>query len=454
MRQELIFRNVARLVDLPKYSPKEKQLWTVEETQKFMDTAKEHPWYFAYVLIFTYGMRRGEALGLRWSDIDFKRELMYIRQQIQMVDGKLQALPVKTRLDAPPVSLLSTSVLRSQRALANTRLLGAIASENCIRIHRGFKVYRLAGTYPASLDLNAPDAGLYYFPQAESQGSLGACSAFATTYYAYTYEVARHKGWSTRLPNESVVFSGPKELYAVWMFYQDMVKYGNTYSGSVIPSTAFPDGTEMFITPWTHMFSMADLDNSVGGSLIDYDISFMLGGSAQQPKDENGDPMEVTVRLSIPSWFVGNTDRLIITHNGVTIDTKVIGPIEGIYFLEFKTNHFSVYSIEYAVADDDSGGDSGGGKPGAVRGPATVDYRGSIQLASEGATGWKVTAGGSYVSVDNSGKVTSKRSFIKTGSATIVATNAQGESVPFKVKVKPTFVQWLLIIFLFGWIWM
>ena len=97
MRQELIFRNVARLVDLPKYSPKEKQLWTVEETQKFMNVAKDHQWYFAYVLIFTYGMRRGEALGLRWSDVDFKREVFCIRQQILTVDNKLQALPVKTK---------------------------------------------------------------------------------------------------------------------------------------------------------------------------------------------------------------------------------------------------------------------------------------------------------------------------------------------------------------------
>ena len=97
MRQELIFRNVARLVDLPAYTPKEKQLWTVEETRKFMDTAQHHPWYFAYVLIFTYGMRRGEALGLRWSDIDFKHDTFRVRQQIQNLDERLQALPVKTK---------------------------------------------------------------------------------------------------------------------------------------------------------------------------------------------------------------------------------------------------------------------------------------------------------------------------------------------------------------------
>jgi len=99
MRQELLFRNVAmaRLLDLPEYSPKEKQLWTIEETRKFLDTAKSHPWFFAYMLIFTYGMRCGEALGLRWSDIDFQNETFRIRQQIQVVNGKLTAVAVKTK---------------------------------------------------------------------------------------------------------------------------------------------------------------------------------------------------------------------------------------------------------------------------------------------------------------------------------------------------------------------
>jgi len=99
MREELIFRNVAseRMIELPKYDPKEKYLWSIEETRQFMAVAKNHPWHFAFVLIFTYGMRRGEALGLRWSDIDFNRETFRIRQQIQQMDNQLQALPVKTR---------------------------------------------------------------------------------------------------------------------------------------------------------------------------------------------------------------------------------------------------------------------------------------------------------------------------------------------------------------------
>lgn len=82
----------------------------------------------------------------------------------------------------------------------------------------------------------------------------------------------------------------------------------------------------------------------------------------------------------------------------------------------------------------------------------TVDYVGSKQLS---VTGGNITwsGGNNYVSVDQAGKITSRKNFIKTGSAIIRASNSAGY-VDFNVKVKPTFVQWLLIIFLFGWIWM
>ena len=57
MRQEIVFRNVARLVDLPEYRPKQKQLWTVEETQKFLSIAKGHRWYAGYLMMLNYGLR-------------------------------------------------------------------------------------------------------------------------------------------------------------------------------------------------------------------------------------------------------------------------------------------------------------------------------------------------------------------------------------------------------------
>ena len=93
---ELVSRNVAQLVKRPKYTPKKTVIWTVEQAALFLRIAKDHPKYIAFLLILVYGLRRGEALGLRWSDIDFDDNRIDIRQQIGRINGKLQAREVKT----------------------------------------------------------------------------------------------------------------------------------------------------------------------------------------------------------------------------------------------------------------------------------------------------------------------------------------------------------------------
>jgi integrase len=57
------------------------------------------------VLIF-YGMRRGEALGLRWEDIDFDAGTIWVRLQLQRIRGQLLLAPVKTRASERGLPLL------------------------------------------------------------------------------------------------------------------------------------------------------------------------------------------------------------------------------------------------------------------------------------------------------------------------------------------------------------
>ena len=64
MRDELIFRNVARLVELPKYKPKSKIIWTVEQQLSFLTVSKNHNWYVGFLIGLLYGVREGEVLGL------------------------------------------------------------------------------------------------------------------------------------------------------------------------------------------------------------------------------------------------------------------------------------------------------------------------------------------------------------------------------------------------------
>jgi integrase len=107
MREEIINRNVAQLVEKPRYVPKETLIWTAEQAAQFLRSAKGRPYYIAFLLFLTYGMRRGEVLGLRWCDIDFNSGLIHVRQQINRIDGKLTARVLKTANSCRTLPLVS-----------------------------------------------------------------------------------------------------------------------------------------------------------------------------------------------------------------------------------------------------------------------------------------------------------------------------------------------------------
>jgi integrase len=113
VREELLVRNVARLVELPKWERGDIQPWTADEAKHFLKAAETDPLYPAFLLLVIYGLRRGEVLGVRWSDIDLRQGVLHVRQQVQRIGGDLQALPLKTksgRRDLPLVPLLTRSL--------------------------------------------------------------------------------------------------------------------------------------------------------------------------------------------------------------------------------------------------------------------------------------------------------------------------------------------------------
>ncbi|MCL2779998.1 MAG: site-specific integrase [Actinomycetia bacterium] len=106
MRREIVFRNVARLVELPGYTPKPVTIWTPEQTRQFLAAAASHQWYVAYYLTRVYGLREGEALGLRWCDVDFGKNEFRVRQQVQRAGGELRVGKVKTKAGERPLPLV------------------------------------------------------------------------------------------------------------------------------------------------------------------------------------------------------------------------------------------------------------------------------------------------------------------------------------------------------------
>ncbi|MFI5746561.1 tyrosine-type recombinase/integrase [Streptomyces sp. NPDC051644] len=122
-REELVSRNVARLVELPSIQGREVKPWTIYEAGKFLVAAKPYRLYAAFLLLLIYGLRRGEVLGLRWEDLDYERSEIHIRQQLTRVGKQLIHGPLKTKASNRDLPMLTpiASALNEHRAEQTAR---------------------------------------------------------------------------------------------------------------------------------------------------------------------------------------------------------------------------------------------------------------------------------------------------------------------------------------------
>lgn len=78
-------RNPVELADPPSLKAARARVrapWSSEELAEFLAAAREDPFYPAYHLAASTGMRRGEVLGLRWSDLDLQGRELHVIQTI------------------------------------------------------------------------------------------------------------------------------------------------------------------------------------------------------------------------------------------------------------------------------------------------------------------------------------------------------------------------------------
>lgn len=179
-REELVTRNVARLVELPAWERGEIQPWNVQEAKDFLAASRTHPLYWAFLLLLLYGLRRGEVLGIRWCDVNVADGVLHIRQQLQRVGGDLLQCPVKTKagrrdlplLDAVSSGLTTLNNPGSEELVFTTANKRPIEPNNFVRSFKrlckqhGLRVIKLhhlrhtAATFLKDLGVPARDAQL------------------------------------------------------------------------------------------------------------------------------------------------------------------------------------------------------------------------------------------------------------------------------------------------------
>ena len=86
-----ITRNPAVGVDLPRERRPDHEVWTPEQVRDFLASAKDSPYFAIYHLLLTTGMRNGEALALRWDNVDLDRGTVIVRDTMRrMPSGRFE----------------------------------------------------------------------------------------------------------------------------------------------------------------------------------------------------------------------------------------------------------------------------------------------------------------------------------------------------------------------------
>ena len=113
--EDLIPRNVARLVNLRVTDQHKVRAFTGAETTEVLAAARGHRLYALWAVALAIGLRRGEALGLAWEDVDLVVGRVTVRQGLHRVDRELKLDDVKTDgskatipLPKPLVAVLKT----------------------------------------------------------------------------------------------------------------------------------------------------------------------------------------------------------------------------------------------------------------------------------------------------------------------------------------------------------
>ena len=81
MREELIARNVARIVETPTVDSQEVRPLDAAEARTLLKVAQPHRLHALWLLLVSTGLRRGEALALPWSDVDLNAGLRHSQDE-------------------------------------------------------------------------------------------------------------------------------------------------------------------------------------------------------------------------------------------------------------------------------------------------------------------------------------------------------------------------------------
>lgn len=118
VRDELLERNVAAIVERPKAAKREKHILDEDQAKQLLEAVQGDPYEAIYVLALTTGLRQGELFALHWGDVDLPRAAIRVRATLtEDENGKPIRTDPKTESSRRIVDLpeIAVAALREHR---------------------------------------------------------------------------------------------------------------------------------------------------------------------------------------------------------------------------------------------------------------------------------------------------------------------------------------------------
>ncbi|WP_338018101.1 tyrosine-type recombinase/integrase [Streptomyces taklimakanensis] len=113
VREDELPRNVARNVPAGTPRPKRTEPLTAAEARQLLQAAEDHRLHALFDLALHTGLRKGEMLGLHWTDLDLNGGTASVRRPLQRTSSRgLATLPTKTTSSERRITL-PTACIRS-----------------------------------------------------------------------------------------------------------------------------------------------------------------------------------------------------------------------------------------------------------------------------------------------------------------------------------------------------
>ena len=117
VKWDLVARNVAALVDPPRVVKREPQPLNPEQARALLVRSADHRLGALFAVAVALGLRLGEALGLRWEDVDLEAGVLHVRQALQRLRGEIAFVEPKSKRSRRSVALpeVVTAALKAHR---------------------------------------------------------------------------------------------------------------------------------------------------------------------------------------------------------------------------------------------------------------------------------------------------------------------------------------------------